>query len=248
MPSEHARRVDHLLSMQGDPAERVLCEAEIVMYDVHQTKASGGTYLAVFKDESCAYHKRHDKLNSEKVEAFGHNLNTPPLHECAAWHFAKALGTRYEQLLPVTVYRRVHGRWGSLAAHLPGTKPAGAAYAEAPDQVNDAGFFDVLVGQQDRHLNNFLWDAESRRLGLFDHGFCFPAVGPKHRIRTWQLQRQRLYTKLRLDDDEVELVQRVLDSGDLLGIEPLLEPARAAEMKNRLQRLLDSPQVIPRVR
>jgi len=189
MPSDHARRVDHLLEMQSDPAELALCEAEIVMYDLHQTKASGGTYLAVFKDDSYAYHKRHDELNSEQVEAFGHNMNTPPMHECAAWHFAQALGPQYQQLLPVTVYRKIEGKWGSLAAELPGTKPAGGAYAGAPDQVNDAGLFDVLIGQQDRHLHNFVWDANGGRLGLFDHAFAFPAAGHKHRSRSWQLQR-----------------------------------------------------------
>jgi hypothetical protein len=248
MPSDHARRVDHLLEMQSDPAELALCEAEIVMYDLHQTKASGGTYLVVFKDDSCAYHKRHDELNSEQVEAFAHNMNTPPMHECAAWHFAKALGPQYQRLLPVTVYRKIEGKWGSLAAELPGTKPAGGAYAGAPDQVDDAGLFDVLIGQQDRHLNNFLWDANGGRLGLFDHAFAFPAAGHKHRIRSWQLQRQRRYKKVELAGEEVQLIERVLASGDLLGIEPLLEPERAEEMKSRLQRLLDEPQVIPKVR
>lgn len=69
VPSDHARRVGYLLAMQDDPRERALCEAQMVMYDVHRTRASGGTYLAVFEDNSCAYHKRHDQLNSENVDA-----------------------------------------------------------------------------------------------------------------------------------------------------------------------------------
>lgn len=170
------------------------------------------------------------------------------MHECAAWHFAKALGPQYERLLPVTVYRKHEDRWGSLAAELPGVKPAGAAFSGAPEQVNDAGFFDLLIGQQDRHLNNFLWDAPSGRLGLFDHGFAFPAAGPKDRIRSCQLLRQRRYKQIEITDEETALIEDVQASGNLLGIEPLLEPERAAEMKCRLQRLLRPPREIPRVR
>lgn len=247
MPTAHARRVARVLEMQdGEERARSVRDAEIEMYDLHETRASGGTYLVVFQDGSCAYHKRHDKLNSVNVYDFGHDRNTPPLHECAAWHFAKALGPRYERLLPVTAYRQIDGEWGSLAAALPGVKPAAGAFTGAPDQVNDAGFFDVLIGQQDRHLNNFLWDVGSGRLGLFDHGFAFPAVGHRHRVRSWQLQRQRRFKQMKITNDEAALIERGLASGDLLGIEPLLESERADEMKRRLWRLLEPPRLIPK--
>jgi hypothetical protein len=217
------------------------------VYDRWETQASGGTYLAVFEDGSQAFHKRHDSLKSSTVSDFGHNFNTPPIHECAAWHFAKALGPEYEALLPVTVYRKIDGEWGSLAEELQGKKPGGAAFSDAPEQVNRAGFFDVLVGQQDRHLNNFMWDKATGRLSLFDHGFCFPADGREHRLRSAALQMQRRYKRVRLGDDEIKLIQRVLESGDLLGIEPLLEPARAAKMTTRLEKLLaGKPPVVPR--
>ncbi|HEX8741708.1 MAG TPA: hypothetical protein VF712_01110 [Thermoleophilaceae bacterium] len=247
MASDHARRVDHLLGMQGgDERERALFEGEITSYDPLDTGASGGTYVATFPDGSAAYHKRHDSLHTANVHAFGHDVNGPPLHECAAWHFAKALGPRYERLLPTTVYRRIEGRWGSLAAELPGTKPGRPAFVHAVDQVNDAGFFDVLIGQQDRHGNNFLWDAEGGRLGLFDHGFAFPAVGAEHRVRSAVLRNQRRWKQMKLTDEEVELIERVLGSGDLLGITPLLEPERADEMTRRLESLGEH-RMIPRV-
>lgn len=54
---------------------------------------------------------------------------------------------------------------------------------------------------------------------------------------------------VKITADELALMERILDSGDLLGIEPLLEQPRAAAMKDRIHRLLrqKSP-VIPRVR
>ena len=54
---------------------------------------------------------------------------------------------------------------------------------------------------------------------------------------------------MQIADHEAALIQRVLDSGDLLGIAPLLEPERADAMTSRLRRLLDDkPRVIPKVR
>jgi hypothetical protein len=159
----------------------------------------------------------------------------------------RCVGEEYERLLPPTVYRKIDGEWGSLSSKLSGTKPGTGSYTAAPDQVNSAGFFDVLVGQQDRHLNNFMWDATLGRLGLFDHGFCFPGEGREHRIRTAALQGQRRYKRIELSSDEIDLVKRVLASGDLLGIAPLLEPERVARMAVRLENLLKRrPPVIPR--
>jgi hypothetical protein len=250
VPTDHSRRVDHLLRMQGhDPSEQILIDGEIVDYGEHQTQAKGGTYLAEFADGSLAYHKRHDLLDRPTVGDFGHSIDTPPLHECAAWHLAKALGPRYARLLPVTVYRKIDDEWGSLAAAQPGRKPAvGATFMGAPEEVNDAGFFDALIGQQDRHANNLLWDDAEGRLRLIDHGFCFPggSTGP-HRIRTWKLQNQRRQKKLALDEEELALINRVLGSDDLLGIQPLLEPERGNEMTRRLKLLLTS-KTIPKVR
>lgn len=246
MVSAHATRVLHLLDLQGsDARERALLEGDVKFYGRWDTHATGTTFYVVLADGTEAFHKRHDKLSSSTVEKYGHTLDSPPMHECAAWHFAKALGEEYEVQMPVTVYRNIRGHWGSLAIRHQGSKPAWPAFSEVPQQVERAGFFDVLVGQQDRHINNFMWDAKGRRLLLFDHGFCFPAAGHQHRIRNAELQMQRRCTAPRLTDVELALVDRVLDSGDLLGIAPLLEPARAQRMTSRLESLRSAPQVIP---
>lgn len=248
-----AERVRLLRALQGDhPGERGLLEGTVLAYDRWQTEASGGTFLVVYDNHSEAFHKRHDQLSSVNAHNFGHSLDTPPLHECAAWHFAKALGARYERLLPATVYMKLDDEWGSVARRLPGAKPGTRAYldADGKEQVNDAGFYDLLIGQQDRHLGNFMWDPATRRLGLFDHGFCFPATrDPQDRIRSAQLIDQRRQKAVKITADELALMERILNSGDLLGIEPLLEPARAAAMKHRIHRLpTQKPQIIPRVK
>lgn len=191
MTDNFAERVRLLRAMQGDhPEEQDLLEGTVLAYDRWETKASGGTFLVVYDDHSEAFHKRHDQLSGVNVHNFGQTFDTPPLHECAAWHFAKALGPRYTRLLPATVYMKLDGEWGSVARRLPGDKPGTRAYLDEDGkiQVNDGGFFDLLIGQQDRHLGNFLWDSTTKSLGLFDHGFCFPATrDPEDRIRSEQL-------------------------------------------------------------
>lgn len=62
------------------------------------------------------------------------------------------------------------------------------------------------------------------------------------------MSTQRRYKQIEITDEETALIEDVQASGNLLGIEPLLEPERAAEMKCRLQRLLQPPREIPRVR
>lgn len=232
--------------MQGaHERERKLLEGEVVFYEPHDTDASGGTFIVGFADDSAAYHKPHSTLNTVNVPHFGHTMETPPIHECAAWHFAKALGKRYERLMAPTVYREIGDQWGSLAADIPGVRPARPYAWDEVHQVNDAGFFDVLIGNQDRNPRNFLWIVEEGRLGLIDHGFAFPGNGPRDVIRSAVLQMQRRYKKLALDEREVKLVQKILGSDDLLGIEPLLEPARADRMRERVAKLLDEPRTIP---
>ena len=172
--SPHGERVRALLRMQGDdPRERELIDRKVIAYGRFDTVSSGGTFLAVFQDFE-AFHKPHYSLSPTTVDGHGHSRDTPPMHECAAWRFARALGPRYERLLPVTVYRSIEGHAGSLAWRLEGSHSPASALEHGLEQVYDAGFFDVLVGQQDRHLGNFLWDPVERRLGLIDHGFCFP--------------------------------------------------------------------------
>ena len=105
---------------------------------------------------------------------YGHSLATPPICECAAWQLAKNLGEPYDRLVPVTVYREAGpvdddpASWneGSLALRLDGAAFMGSAVTrDAREGALAAGFFDALIGNQDRHAGQFRWDEDNRAPG-----------------------------------------------------------------------------------
>ena len=241
-----ATRVKQLLGMQGSHSiEAALLNGDVESYTLWNTEASGTTYHVLLDNGLQAFHKRHDKVNTAVASGYGHDRDGPPIHECAAWHFAKRLGPTYADHLPATVYRNLEGGWGSLALRLEGQRPGVLAFPKAVEAVNRTGFFDTLVGQQDRHPNNYFYDPGNNTVLLFDHGYCFPAVGYEHRVRSASLQRQRRFKAKELTPKELELIDEALASGDLLGIEGLLEPARAARMGARLNMLQALGEVPP---
>ena len=52
------------------------------------------------------------------------------------------------------------------------------------DDALAAGFFDALIGNQDRRVGQFRYDEANRALGLIDHRFSFPSRAPTVAGRT----------------------------------------------------------------
>ena len=128
----------------------------------------------------------------------------------------------YDRLVPVTVYREAGpvdddpASWneGSLALRLDGAAFMGSAVTrDAREGALAAGFFDALIGNQDRHAGQFRWDEDNRALGLLDHGFSFPVEGALCRGAYFQSFRRRKDPLI--TDDEREMLTRLLDDDEL---------------------------------
>jgi hypothetical protein len=173
-------------------------------------------------------------------------LDSPPVCECVAWQLAKRLGEPYDRLVAVTVYRAVGppeqdpGSWqdGSRALRLEGAAMKGAvAKREAREDALAAGFFDALIGNQDRHAGQFRFDEASRKLGLLDHGFSFAVERALCRGAYFQTFRRE--EQAAITDEEREALTRLLDDPELLGLAGVLEPDRAERMRRRARRMLE---------
>jgi hypothetical protein len=146
----------------------------------------------------------------------------------------------------VTVYRAVgppeqdRDSWqdGSLALKLEGAAMKGAAVKrEAREDALAAGFFDALIGNQDRHAGQFRFDAASGTLGLLDHGFAFAVERAICRGAYFQTFRRQ--EQVAITDEEREALARLLDDPDLFGLAGVLEPDRAERLTWRARRMLD---------
>jgi hypothetical protein len=245
----HVDRVRRLLELQGShPVEQALLNSDVIAYETHQTDASGvnSTFYVEIDPDIVAFHKPHEGLVARIARNYDHSLDTPPICECAAWQLAKNLGEPYDRLVAVTVYRAVGppeddaGSWayGSLALRHEGAAMQGmAVQRDARDDALAAGFFDALIGNQDRHAGQFRYDAAERALGLLDHGFGFPVEGALCRGAYFQDHRRRQQPGL--TDHERECLERLLADYEMFGLAGVLEPDRAARVRWRAQRMLE---------
>jgi hypothetical protein len=112
-----------------------------------------------------------------------------------------------------------------------------AACRDARDDALAAGFFDALIGNQDRHVGQFRYHEPNRVLGLLDHGFSFPVEGAYCRGAYFQQFRRREH--VRVTDKEREALTRLIDDPELFGLAGVLEPDRAERLRWRAQRMLD---------
>jgi hypothetical protein len=245
----HVDRVRRLLELQGShPVEQALLDGDVLAYEAHQTSASGvnSTFYVEIDPDLVAFHKPHEGLVARIARNYDHSLDTPPICECAAWQLAKNLGEPFDRLVAVTVYRAVGSpaddadswAYGSLALRHEGAAMQGTAVQrDARDDALAAGFFDALIGNQDRHAGQFRYDADERALGLLDHGFSFPVEGALCRGAYFQDFRRRQDADLTAE--EREALERLLGDPELFGLAGVLEPDRAARLRWRARRMLD---------
>jgi hypothetical protein len=238
-----------LLDLQGShPVERALLENDIVAYAPHSTAAAGvnTTFYVELEGDLVAFHKPHEGIVPRVARDYGHSLDTPPICECAAWQLARQLGEPFDRLVAVTVYRAVGpsyedpGSWrdGSLALKHEGAAFKGPAVKRnARDDALAAGFFDALIGNQDRHAGQFRYDEANARLGLLDHGFSFPVEAALCRGAYFQAFRRQEHP--RLTDHEQEVLVALVGDRELFGVGGILEPDRAERLRWRAQRMLD---------
>lgn len=193
------------------------------------------------------------------------------INEVSAWRLARELGSPWQELVAPAVWFDpleaidirlsgpvLLGMGGSAGMPQPG---------DGFDQlVSDAAFFDALIGAQDRHHQN-LRAGLPPSLGLIDHGFAFARPGDFHNTYPTAGFFQRLRWGQRvfplrhgpvldysavgplspeLTDYERNAIAHLLaDLSALPGLAELLPDDRAAALRDRVQRMDRTQEILP---
>lgn len=243
-------QIQALVDRQGSIAENDLLYLPVTTYTAHSTGTPGASsaYYVILGGSIEAIHKPISGVNKTLVRMYKHQFKEPAIHDCAAWRLAHAIGGMLEEVVAPTVMWHHHTtRWGSLSKRWLGTSglpAAGESVRERPDQADAAAFFDSLIGQQDRNVNNLKWDAQAKHLGLFDHGFAFAL--PTHPLNTsffveerWKQGRQQLAAW------EAKALNDLLASYQLHGVHAFLARDRAKRLEQRAQEMIANGTILP---
>lgn len=233
--SQHTSAVsDHInaaVSSQGQiPVERLLLDSQPIsskrvghgVNKARRVDLGNGVY---------AYHKTFG-ASARTARAFGQETDLQPLCEVAAWRLAERLGPPWSKLVAPCVLREVDGKMGSLSLERPGS--VGSRPDQHSEDAMTAGFFDRLIGQQDRHAGNYLVD--QRGITLIDHGFAF--CRPGDRLNAAYLMVYRMQASPDLRANERDALTRLLASPDVLGLRGLLPADRLEAMLQRARDML----------
>ncbi|WP_203338605.1 hypothetical protein [Nocardioides limicola] len=178
------------------------------------------------------YFKPFGGENKRLERGFGQDSAQQSLHEAAAWRLASQMGPPWSEVVPPVVIREINGELGSFALQRPGKERDQDPWRTG--EWREAGFFDCLIGQQDRHGANYLIAGD--RLSLIDHGYAFARPGDIQNasILVWsRVQRDPALTY-----QERDALQRLLSSPDLMGMEKVLQPSRSQALRARAERML----------
>jgi hypothetical protein len=198
--------------------------------------------------EALGYFKPANGLSIRTLDLFRQTRASSTLGEAAAWRLAVALGEPYRDLVAPCVVRfldEIDDGPGALSLHRPGEIESDEPIRRLLDVVCDAAFFDCLIGQQDRHSGNWLWDADGAKLALIDHGCAFARRGdPCNRQRL--ASARRAHGRLALTERETDIAERLRDSADLLGLAAFLDQDRTDSLRARAAAMAAKPKTVLR--
>lgn len=228
-------------AISPSPVEQELLRADVIVVAPHQTvhpgtSAPAAVYLAGGRE---AFFKRFRDQRTDLCAIYGHDRVEVPMNEVVAWRLAMALGDPWARLVPASVLRKIeddHGLLvgGALMDKVHGEADAAKAVTSALDDVIAAGFWDALIGNQDRNLGNLR--VSDAGLGLIDHGFSFGRPGDLINSATFVAVRHR-EGRASITNHERDALVELLDR-DLHGLRQYLAPARANALGARAQSML----------
>lgn len=227
-------------TIRSTPIEQELLREDIIAMAPVMTANPGATapLVVILDTRRVAYFKRFRDQNPNLCQQYRHDRVDVPLNEVTAWRLAWAMGDPWRQLLPTAVVRRIDGSGGALINQKDGT-PDPDAFTDAAGQVMAAALFDALIGNQDRNLLNFRYDATSTRLGLIDHGFAFARPGDFVNGSAFVAARRLAPAPAGvITDREERALEALLQSGDLHGLRRFLTANRADALEERARRML----------
>ncbi|MFC9935884.1 hypothetical protein [Glutamicibacter sp. NPDC127525] len=199
--------------------------------------------IKIGRDDEHGYFKPFSDLDHSTAAFYGQDKALQPIHEAAAWQFAKTMGPEYAQLVSPCIIREVDGQLGSVSYGQSGrvSNNTGIPLSDLPkDQVNNLAFYDALIGQQDRHGGNFIVD--NRGVVGIDHGFTF--ARNRDRVNASKFQRYRKQREPELAQNEFQLLIKITKSDDCLGMKKIIGAKRADSLKRRAEAMLKSGKIL----
>lgn len=133
--------------------------------------------------------KENSRLNEFEFRALGTSTLGAAINEANAYRMAQLFGSGYDQLVPETAIREIDGEIGSFQREVP-TEPALSRNfhrsAELREDFRSAAIFDFVIGNLDRHDDNYLLGAVggadgsiANRLRLIDNAYSFPVLSSR---------------------------------------------------------------------
>ncbi len=196
------------------------------------------TYLVVLESRRQAIFKPFDGQHPNGCANYQQDPFEAVVHEVAAWRLAHALGAPWDQLIPTAVLRGLADVGPGVLINWRRGSPDPAVFEQANAQVCAGAFWDALIGQQDRHANNFRYDAEARRLALIDNAFAFARPTDLYN-QSLLLAYRRSVHMATLREREIVALEAILDSDDLLGLRRFIAEDRADALESRARRMLE---------
>ncbi len=149
------------------------------------------------------------------------------------------MGAPWDQLVPTACLRHVPALGSGALINRRNGGPDPQVFADAAAQADAAGFWDILIGQQDRHATNYRYHAESRRLALIDHAFSFATPGCTLHASMFAARR-RAENRTTLNTGETDAIDALLASGDLHGLREFVISDRADAIERRARRMQET--------
>ena len=237
-------RISELEDQQGSAHEDHLLYERVIAYVPAGTSPGvNRTFKATLDSGRAGYHKPFVGVSPVHAGLFQQDPDEVPINECAAWRLAYRLGSPFLDIVAPTVLREIRGEAGSLSAAQLGFSADPWPFYEVPQLALTAAFFDSLIAQQDRHSGNYRWDGGAQKLGLIDHGYTFALPGHLVNAAWFVDWRWRLGGEA-LGQMEVDVLDRLLRSGDLLGLRAFLPADRADQLEDRARRMLATRSVL----
>jgi hypothetical protein len=231
-------RINNLMAATavGTAVEQDLLRAGVITMGTAIT-ATGGTSappLVILDTRRTAFFKRFRDQRPNICARYGHDPFDVPLNEVAAWRLAFAMGDPWRQLVPTAVFRKINDAGGALINDRK-AKADLRVFAEAGGQAAAAGFWDSLIGQQDRNTQNFRYDRSTRTLAVIDHGFSFARPGDLCNSAIFAHARHQSSPAISPDERAALEALRI---ADLHGLREFIAPDRASALERRSTEML----------
>ncbi len=238
------QQIDQLLVQQdASEFEHELVSDEVITYRSTSSPTANDTYYVRLASGIEAFHKPFSGVGVSNAMDYGHDPDQLPINECAAWRTADVIGSPVDNLVATCVMWSFEGKAGSLSLQKRGDQNVDEVFVEAPEQCSAAAFFDALIGQQDRHRGNYMWDYDSGELGLFDHGYTFALPSDYVNACEFVAWRNKQGREV-LTVWEEDALNKIVQSSDLCGLETILLPDRAHALQSRAEKMLNSGTIL----